>query len=255
MIYALTGSFSRRAPCHASCFGCMIEVGKSRLSTWRAKRLAAEHNVRFTGEAAMIKALPLVLLAALLADFGSARGQSFYFPDADPGDLVLGYHQTWYWPPSIYLCPAEIFWGFGEFWVWGIAPEVPVAGVRFNVLSSWGGHEGGVVLDGAVDLTPDEDNYWDLDFNTCREWAPGVPVKLVHYFTTTPPDESVRFWICLSGPDNITVEWTTCDGETIAGGIYPPEGQLYPEGCFSADPWYCAIDAPPTSWTSLKARY
>ena len=191
---------------------------------------AAEAHVRITEGGIRLRVLLLVFAVLAVPQGAAAQGSDWEYVDPVPGNLVLGYHQTWYWPPSIYMCPSDFGVGVGEFWVWGIAPEVPVSGVRFNVVASTDLVGGGVVLEGAADVGLPDDDDWDLDFGSCLQWPAGTPVKLVHYALLIYSGFSEPFWICLSSPENIQVEWTTCDGGTISGGVYPPDNFAYPVG-------------------------
>ena len=200
----------------------------------------------------MIRAILGAVLVVLLAAPAAAQ----HYSEPENGALLLGHEgPTLPLEPGLWLCPPYFYGTFPyifDLWAW--LPDEPVIGVRFSVIIPEGSGVSPLSLySGIVDLSEPGDLVFDLVFDECLHPTPGELVPLHAFMALGWPRGPA--WMCITSPDNIQAEWTTCEGETMPVDTYPPEGLSYPPGCFSVSVDFCAVGTEGESWSTVKVRY
>lgn len=175
--------------------------------------------------------------------------------DPQPGD-VLFIHDVWSAVldlPQYHDACFESIVGL-ELDVQVFAPSQGATGVEFDVLVPDGYFvlSRTILVENAVDLSEEGDEHWQLRFDSCfetEEWVPVISYELASFLPST-------IEICITGPDAGRPTWIDCDGSPQPGSLWPPDYEVYNEGCAIINPTgFCPVEAARANWGAIKARY
>ena len=122
-----------------------------------------------------------------------------------------------------------------------------------------------VLVDGAVDVSLVDEDEWVLDLGECVAFTPFDEASPTNVSMFVPvvrctfmhlglyPDTP----ICVTAIGDATApSWQDCNGDTVAGGVWPSELGPYAEGCGIINPTVmCPVDTETQSWGTVKARF